>query len=276
MPKIKVSSGSYDGAGRFIPGCKVTILDAGTTDLSTIYSDQAGTALGNPFTADDSGTWEFYSDPGLFDISVQRRGSAIFSQDSVAIGFVPYIERPGGSFSASSLEPNGAILSESTSPYLKGENAPFTLGTGIGNPVTFRDTGLGPSVIKSGVDFKQSKNPTGIEHAGWNYVAMRYNGDFVRDFICYFTVSHFPTFWGSQALRVVTVDGDDWEAGTYTQKTVSDVITYTWDATRIVAFNQHMQVVVVHVEPEDVVVPLIYMQDSFTHYIPDVSLAIKP
>jgi hypothetical protein len=275
MPKIKVSSGSYDGAGRFIPGCKVTILDAGTSDLSTLYSDQAGTALGNPFTADESGTWEFYSDPGLFDIHVQRRGSAIFVQESVAIGYVPYAERPGGTWTASSSITSPGAFGPSSTPYILGVNSPDALPIALGQPPYVRMVNPNPEVVVEGVEF-EAVTYGATPSSDFEFVALKYTGDLVRDFICYFTITHYPTFAGSQGLTVVTVDGDDWEAGTYTQKTASDTITYTWDATRTVAYSRHMQVVVMHVEPGDVVVPLIYMQDSFLHYIPDVSLAINP
>ena len=278
MPKIKVSSGSYDGAGRFIPGCKVTVTENVGGGLATIYSDQAGTALGNPFKADDSGTWEFYADPNLYDISVQRRGSAIFTQEAVAVGFIPYPERPGGSFNVSTTVTAAGAYTTTTTPYLRGEDSnPYTLGTGIGNPITFNDEGASnpPSVI-NGVEFAQSKNLTGIDGSDHSYVAMKYTGNFARDFICYFTVSHYPTFVGSQDLRIVTVDGDDWESGVYTQKTASDSAHYEWSALFNLNHNNGMQVAVVRVDPGDVIVPLVYMQDSTIHFIPDVKLVIKP
>jgi hypothetical protein len=46
-------------------GCTVTVYDAGTTNKTTIYSDNMGTSLGNPFTANTTtGYWDFYAANG--------------------------------------------------------------------------------------------------------------------------------------------------------------------------------------------------------------------
>lgn len=48
--------------------CTVTVYDAGTATLATIYSDNSGTVKGNPFTSDSDGWWSFYADNGRYDV----------------------------------------------------------------------------------------------------------------------------------------------------------------------------------------------------------------
>jgi hypothetical protein len=65
--------------------CTVTVYDAGTTDLSTIYSDDGVTPLANPFTAaasptgdlpagTPSGVWFFYAANGRYDVKFSGGG----------------------------------------------------------------------------------------------------------------------------------------------------------------------------------------------------------
>ncbi len=51
------------------PSATVTVYDSGTSNLSSIFSDDVGTTKANPFTSDSStGYWFFYADDGLYDI----------------------------------------------------------------------------------------------------------------------------------------------------------------------------------------------------------------
>jgi hypothetical protein len=56
----------------------ITIYDAGTLNLSTIYSAPAGAAQVNPFATDANGRFVFYANPAEYDIAVS------------GIGLVPY------------------------------------------------------------------------------------------------------------------------------------------------------------------------------------------
>src|SRR3990167_337345 len=56
--------------------CTVTVYAAGTTTLSTIYSDAAGTAQANPFTATAAGRYFFYADGGRYDLRFSAGGIA--------------------------------------------------------------------------------------------------------------------------------------------------------------------------------------------------------
>lgn len=59
-----------DKAGNVLPGSTITVYAAGTTTLSTIYSDNSSTALTNPFTtsATGDGTFEFWAADGRYDV----------------------------------------------------------------------------------------------------------------------------------------------------------------------------------------------------------------
>lgn len=57
------------------PSCTVTIYDAGTLNLSVIYSDAGGTPKANPFTADSTGYWFFYGPAGTkYDVRFSGGG----------------------------------------------------------------------------------------------------------------------------------------------------------------------------------------------------------
>lgn len=67
---------------RSFPSCTITVLDAGTVTLSTIYSDAVGTPLANPFTASATGYYSFYANNGTYDI--RQSGGGILT---------PFIEK---------------------------------------------------------------------------------------------------------------------------------------------------------------------------------------
>lgn len=57
------------------PGSTVTVFDAGTANVSTIFSDNAGTAKANPFTTDSTtGFFSFYSNDGRYDVRCSGTG----------------------------------------------------------------------------------------------------------------------------------------------------------------------------------------------------------
>lgn len=60
------------------PSCTVTVYNGGTVVLATIFSDNAGTPLGNPFTASATGYWFFYASntPGRYDVKFSGGGIA--------------------------------------------------------------------------------------------------------------------------------------------------------------------------------------------------------
>jgi len=63
----------------------ITVYDAGTVDLSTIYSDVGGTAESNPFTTDANGRFSFFADPAEYDIQVSGVGITTYTLEDVSI-----------------------------------------------------------------------------------------------------------------------------------------------------------------------------------------------
>lgn len=58
------------------PGATVTVRDAGTANISTIYSDNISTPKANPFTADaTTAYWFFYAANGRYDITISGTDS---------------------------------------------------------------------------------------------------------------------------------------------------------------------------------------------------------
>lgn len=56
------------------PSCTITVYNAGTTNLSTIYSDSLGTPKSNPFTAGTDASFNFYGTSGNYDIKFSGTG----------------------------------------------------------------------------------------------------------------------------------------------------------------------------------------------------------
>lgn len=58
------------------PLCTVTVYLTGITPLTlaTLYSDNLGTVLANPFTATNNGHWYFYADNGHYDARISGAG----------------------------------------------------------------------------------------------------------------------------------------------------------------------------------------------------------
>ena len=56
------------------PGCTVTVYISGTTTLATVYSDNLGTVLANPFVASSYGLWYFYASNGTYDVQLSGGG----------------------------------------------------------------------------------------------------------------------------------------------------------------------------------------------------------
>lgn len=54
---------------RSFPNCNVSVYPTGNNNLATIYSDNNGTPLANPFTASNVGYWFFYAPNGEYDVT---------------------------------------------------------------------------------------------------------------------------------------------------------------------------------------------------------------
>lgn len=60
---------------RSYPSCTVTVRDT-MGNIASIFSDNSGTALANPFTASTAGLWLFFADPGQYSITLSGGGIA--------------------------------------------------------------------------------------------------------------------------------------------------------------------------------------------------------
>ena len=59
------------------PGCQVKVFLSGTNTLANLFSDNNGTPLANPFTANLTfGYWFFYADDGRYDVQISGAGMA--------------------------------------------------------------------------------------------------------------------------------------------------------------------------------------------------------
>ena len=63
----------------------ITVYNADTVTVSTLYSDPAGTAKTNPFNTDAVGRFSFYADPGEYDIQVSGVGITTYTLEDVSI-----------------------------------------------------------------------------------------------------------------------------------------------------------------------------------------------
>lgn len=79
---------SYPNFNQSGSGPGVTVYAPGTTTKVTLYSDNSGTALGNPFPCSATGTYTFYSPANQVDILFSGTGVSSFTIPSVNGGSV--------------------------------------------------------------------------------------------------------------------------------------------------------------------------------------------
>jgi hypothetical protein len=65
---------STDKVQQSFPLATVTVFDAGTLNLSTIFSTEGGAPLANPFIADSDGHWGFWADQARYDVQFSDAG----------------------------------------------------------------------------------------------------------------------------------------------------------------------------------------------------------
>ena len=63
----------------------ITVYDAGTLNLATIYSTPGGAAQANPFATDANGRFVFYADPAEYDINASGAGFIAYTLEDVSI-----------------------------------------------------------------------------------------------------------------------------------------------------------------------------------------------
>lgn len=72
----------FDASGNPMSGVTVTVKVAGTATNATLYSDNIRTSLGNPFTNDSNGSFEFYAPNGRYDLAFTKTGATFSAGDS--------------------------------------------------------------------------------------------------------------------------------------------------------------------------------------------------
>lgn len=88
---------------RSFPACSVTVYLQGTLTPATIYADSGSvTPLPNPFTADPTGYWVFYSAPNNFDV--------LFSGTGIIIPYVKQYSISSGSGGITNLTTTSPIV----------------------------------------------------------------------------------------------------------------------------------------------------------------------
>ncbi len=63
-----------DSAGNLVAAATITVYATGTTNTSTIYSDDGVTSESNPFTSGSDGVAKFYAADGRYDIKIVKTG----------------------------------------------------------------------------------------------------------------------------------------------------------------------------------------------------------
>lgn len=110
-----------DATGLSVVGAKITVYQAGTKLLATIFvaNDPDGDTLSNPFKTGDEGLFQFFAVDGRYDIGVSygaRAGRTLFDVELVdVLGYAQRLEavengEPGamGSLRSDLAQPNGA------------------------------------------------------------------------------------------------------------------------------------------------------------------------
>lgn len=63
----------------------IAVFDTGTGNLSNIYSNLAGSAKDNPFTTDNFGRFDFFADPGNYDIQISGVDIETYKLEGITI-----------------------------------------------------------------------------------------------------------------------------------------------------------------------------------------------
>lgn len=81
---------AQDTAGNILASTTVTVYKFGTTTLASIYSNDSTSALANPFTNNDDGTYEFYAPNGRYDVALSKTGYSFPSDNGADISLYDY------------------------------------------------------------------------------------------------------------------------------------------------------------------------------------------
>lgn len=157
---------------RSYASCTVTVYATGTTTLSTLYSDNSGTAKANPFTADTDGYWYFYADDARYDVKFSNGGIATpFTRSDWILGDT------GGSGGAGISSLGG--LTGATQTFVNDTNVKITSATtahtlGWQGLLAVARGGTGAATFTAnGVLFGNGTSALGVTAAGAAYQPLR-------------------------------------------------------------------------------------------------------
>ena len=141
------------------PSCTVTVYDTGTLNLSTIYSDNAGTAKANPFTANSTGEWYFYAANSRYDVKFSGGGitTPFTLSDFVVSDPTTAAAVPAGADTQVQFNDGGAMAGDSGLTFNKTTN----VLTATGGVNGFRQSAALPATCTVGEYYTLSTAPLG-------------------------------------------------------------------------------------------------------------------
>src|SRR5579863_8388156 len=144
------------------PGATVTVYNAGTGTKATLYSNNSGTSLGNPFTLGvapetaTNGYWFFYADDGAYDVQFSGTGIAtpftlfampLFDATAATVGTVTSFSGSGPSWLTWTVTNPTTTPAASLAP-TTGQTPGLVIGT-CGAATTFAPCALTASDLPS-------------------------------------------------------------------------------------------------------------------------------
>jgi hypothetical protein len=78
-------SAAIDETGAVVASASVSVYDAETVSLATIYSNASGTVLANPITTDSNGRYSFYVAPGRYYCIISKTGYTSWTSAEIFI-----------------------------------------------------------------------------------------------------------------------------------------------------------------------------------------------
>jgi hypothetical protein len=92
------------------PACTVTVYNTGFGTLATIYSNNGGTALSNPFTATSSGYWQFFAGNGTYDVTLSGTQPTVTYGAQTIFSLFRYQPHGLEAFGENVVAPLGGVL----------------------------------------------------------------------------------------------------------------------------------------------------------------------
>ena len=151
--------------------CTVTVYATGTTTLSTLYSDNSGTAKANPFTAATDGYWYFYADDARYDVKFSGGGiTTPYTRSDFTLGGSG--SGGGGITSLGGLTGATQIFVNDTNVRVTSATTAHTLGW-LGLLAVARGGTGAATFTPNGVLFGNTESALGVTAAGAAYQPLR-------------------------------------------------------------------------------------------------------